>query len=323
MEIAKYTTQFQQWFNHFFAEKEPTYQTPFRCCIEINAGYCTLIKLKIRNHHKISFIETIPVQNETQLTEHLMTVAERYDLFDIPMYWLLSPNDYQIFLIESLPVKQDEMREALTWRIRSLINFPIEEAVIDFFSLPAKKKSPENPMLAVAVSRSAQLRKYTELFSRSGLLVTTIDIPELAIRNLTSLVEDDEKSTAFVFIYDTTLLLNITRQKTLYFTRRINHPKSFTQSDFESIGLEILRYFDYFQSQWRYPSPTRIFISASNETLMSAIKALSEYLSARVEIFPVEKLPPNLTTHLTNNHEALAVYGCLLREEVEYAEATA
>src|SRR3990167_959651 len=105
-----------------------------------------------------------------------------------------------------------------------MLNFPIEEAIIDYFSIPGKKSNPNQSMIAVIAARAIAITNMVNLFNKSDIYLTTIDIPELALRNLTALFEQDENPSALIYFYENFIMLNITRQKILYFSRRIPIP---------------------------------------------------------------------------------------------------
>ena len=246
---------------------------------------------KTQEQFEIILTEYIPYTALNEINLLLTSMVQQHYLHYTPTTWLLSPEDYQLFLVEALPVKSEEYTDALQWRIRSLINYPPSEAAIDYFKLPAKKGLQENDGMTAAVAAPTnRLNQIADILNRSGLLLTSIDIPELAMRNLTTRYENDEKSTAFIYFFEKVAILNITREKTLYFTRRMNLADYQEQSLYEQMSLDILRYFDYYQSQWRYPTPSRIFIASTHNTEKIKI-LLSDYLTLAVEQY---QLPPTI-----------------------------
>lgn len=321
MLISKYAKEVKRFFEPFFVEKQPV-STTQRCCISLANSEITFIQLnKTQGETELLLSEQLQYDDFNTLPLILTSLVKKHNLQFIPTYWLLPPDDYQLFLIDSLPVEKDEVRDALNWRIRNLINYPIEDAKIDYFKLPPKKTSSENMIGAVA-ARINNLIKVIDILQKAGLYITTIDIPEFALRNLTAITERDEKSTAFIYFYKQEFILNITRQKTLYFTRRINYQINHDTKEinFELISLEVLRYFDYFQSQWRYPSPSRIYV-AGDINSSDLIKKLSEYLLTTVELFPLNNIILNKEKADIIKKKFLLTFGCALREEKEYVTA--
>ncbi|OGT41969.1 MAG: hypothetical protein A3F42_07260 [Gammaproteobacteria bacterium RIFCSPHIGHO2_12_FULL_37_34] len=291
MQIREYANKIYQRVESLFEEKK-LQATTFRCCLSLTAHELSFIYLNhTQDFIEVLLSETLSYESIDDITLLLTGLVKQQNLHYTPTSWLLSPDDYQLFLVEALPVKPEEYLDALKWRIRSLINYDQSEAAIDYFKLPVKKGAQENnAMTAAVVAQKSQLNKLAEALNHCGLLLTAIDIPELAMRNLTALYEHDEKSTAFIYFYPNVAILNITREKTLYFTRRINLTEYNDQQLYEQVSLDILRYFDYYQSQWRHPNPSRIFVASKNN--VEQIKTLlSQYLSLAVEPY---QLPATL-----------------------------
>lgn len=315
--IQTYSDNVREWAKSFFSSK-PTIITTHRCCININPKEVIVTHTnQLPDKLDIYLAEKIPYETLDELSSLLKNTVKKNALLDIPTTLLLNPSDYQLFLIESLPVKKEEIRDAVKWRVRSLINYPIEEAILDYFIVPAKKASPNNPMIAAVVSRLSQIIRLIDVTRTSNLLITSIDIPELAMRNLTSLIENDEKSSAFIYFYENIAILNITREKTLYFTRPINLPKDLhsTNANFEPFTLDILRYFDYFQSMWRLPTPSRIFTASDCFDTNQIIKAFADHLSVKIEVFSLNNKLPLDQKQTTIDQCYMLPIGCILQED--------
>ena len=59
------------------------------------------------------------------------------------------------------------------------------------------------------------------LLKAARLKISALDIPELALRNLTALLPEDERGLAFLSLGRTQGMLILTRGQNLYLTRRI------------------------------------------------------------------------------------------------------
>lgn len=126
-----------------------------------------------------------------------------------------------------------------------------------------------------------------------------------------------KKSTGMLYFFENIALLNITRTKTLYFTRRINlmrDPEN-PMKEYEQLSLDILRYFDYFQSQWRLPSPTRIFVSSEIKDIAILAKNLSEFLSLTVEPYSLAPIFAGQPNKPLLEKKYLLALGAALRQE--------
>lgn len=323
MEVRK---QVQAWVDKikpFLAEKKMVVTT-HRCTLSLSPRELTIVHLN-KTDQAIELLEarTYPYDDIGNLPLILAGIVKKNGLTDIPIFWLLSPDDYQLILIDSLPVPENEMKGALNWRIRSLINYPIDEAAVDYFTIPAKKTTPDRPMIAAVTAKRDALNRIIDIYKNAGLSLTTIDIPELALRNLTALYENDEKSTAMIYFTANTVILNITSQKMLYFTRRIHFQlgNEENKSKYEELSLEILRYFDYFQSQWRNPSPTRIFVAADRGNIEEIATSLTDYLMTKVEVFTLKQFLNDEKARMLLEQKCLLAFGSALREGNQYVPA--
>lgn len=316
MQLPELATEWLNKVKVLIAEKKPE-PTTYRCCISLNSNEITLLYInKTQNSIELIQSDAFHFDNFDSLPLVFSNFAKKHDLESAPIYWLLSPTDYQLTLIDSLPVPKEEFNDALTWRLRNLISYPLNEAVIDSFKFPAKKTS-EGGMVGAVTAKTKSLIQIVNLLENIDLNLTAIDIPELAMRNLTALHEDDEKSTAFLYFFDNMLILNITCQKLLYFTRRIslNENNHTSPEAFEKLSLEILRYFDYFQSQWRYPTPGRIYVGAHKKNSEEIAASLSTYLLLPVEKFPLKHFLLSKDKVDTLEKDYLLQLGCALRED--------
>ncbi len=278
-KLAGYIAKLHALAGPYFNQKKILHTTR-QCCFRFTGNTLMLLLVNhTSNAIEILAHDEILYDHISHLTIILKSWAEKHSINNVPIYWLLNPEDYQLFMIESLPVPENEIKSALNWRIRSLISYPIEDAMIDYFMLPPKKTSPESPLIAAVAANINKLLDTMDLFKKAGLKLKSIYLPELALRNVAALHETDEKSTAMLYFYDKTILLTISRKKTLYFTRQLPWQMTgTTEMDFEKLSLEIVRYFDYYQSQWRYPAPSRIYVASDSSRQDHLISKISAHL---------------------------------------------
>lgn len=320
MDLAGYSNELVQRFRRltesFLKEEEPL-STTERCCVCLTANNMTIIGIRHNTlASEVRFYETFHYEKLNELQLVLKGLVQKHQLRHTPVFLLLNPEDYELNLIESLPVPKNEFMTALSWRIRSLLAYPIDEALMDYFELPAKKNSPTMPLIGAVTSQRSKVSSKISTIKNCGLTITTIDIPELAMANLSALHESDEKSTAFLYFYENYVILNISRQKQLYFTRRIGITRMADANiDFEKLSLEILRYFDFFRSQWRLAAPTRFLAAAEKGETQIITQRLSERLLNKVDAYQLpssmfsEEVRQQIATHY------LLDFGCLLRKD--------
>lgn len=315
MDLAVYKEKIRNLAESWFRE-EHHLSTTQRCCVSFKKNELSILCLdSVEDSYKVLLLEKLKFDDLSSLSLILKGMSAQYQFNQMPFDWLLDPDDYQLNLIESMPVPEAEFEKALTWRVRSLINYPIEEAVLEYFELPAKKNTPNSPLIGTVTAQKSRLNATISMFKDCGLSLVKIDIPELAMVKLTDSYELDEKSTAFLYFYDSFVILNISNRKTLYFTRRITITRvNGNDIDFEALSLEILRFFDFYRSQWRLSSPTRILVASDYQDIQHASKLLSERLMNPVDVYSLQGSIFNDKFKNEISSKFLLNYGCLLKK---------
>jgi len=216
---------------------------------------------------------------------------------------LLCHGKYQLLQVDApdnaKDLPHDELRESLRWRIKEMIDFPIETAGIDCVDIPAVgARSPQ--LWVVAASREA-LQSRVHLFQDSKIPLTAIDIPELAQRNLSALFEEPNRGLAVVAFDSKGGRLTISYQGELYMVRHIDvgGPELSTPDAdalHERVLLDIQRSLDNFDRSYSAIPLNRLLVGPlpSGEKFVSY---LAENLSLRVEsanladVLDIEAIP--------------------------------
>lgn len=194
---------------------------------------------------------------------------------------LLEPDDYQIFLLEPLPVPDEELASALQWRLKDLMNQPVSDVIIDYFFLPKRKSDDKSMLVAIVLDKKKQKAKLDAWKPFGSLAINRITIPEMALAGLTSLYEKgNEMSSLIFYIYQNTLVVVLTAQQTFYFCRRIELCASDgVKRPTQDIALELVRLLDYFQQQWRQPAPKRYFVVNETDSHLELLGEIQKVLS--------------------------------------------
>jgi MSHA biogenesis protein MshI len=117
----------------------------------------------------------------------------------------------------------------------------------------------------VVAARGQAVRRRAELVQGAGLRPEAIDIPELALRNLCTLVPEDAAGMAFVHLTADSGLILLTRQGTLHLARRFpsglralagglagdgNDLPPAAQRWLDTLVVEVQRSLDYFDGHF-------------------------------------------------------------------------
>jgi len=198
---------------------------------------------------------------------------------------LLGSREYQLLQVDAPNVPQNELKGAIRWRVKDLIDFHVDDAMIDVFDVPFERSdaSRGHPMYVVA-ARNEAIASRISLFEAAKVPVSVIDIPEMAERNIASLFDRGGKATALLVFGEEGGLLTFTYHGELCLTRRIDTTAGdLRDADdelrvraFERVRLELQRSLDYFDRQFHYLAIGALLLSP-----VAAARELAEYLAGR------------------------------------------
>jgi MSHA biogenesis protein MshI len=167
---------------------------------------------------------------------------------------LLAIGDYQLLMVEAPEVPQSELKAAIRWRIRDLIDFHIDDAVLDVFDVPPSGARGIQEHIYVVVSRSAVVKERIEALENAGATLETIDIPELALRNIAAQLEQDANGQAMLYFGADQGLITLTRDSTLYLARSMDIGYQHLQDTpglVDRLALELQRSMDYYDRHFQ------------------------------------------------------------------------
>lgn len=221
--------------------------------------------------------------------------------------YVLAAQDYHLHLIEAPEVEESELRAAARWKVKDLLDMKPDEVAIDFFRVPQQAYRGREMVYVVAVAKR-RIRALVSMLEESGLVVDSIDIPELVLRNLATHFIGDVNGVAFMDLRGSGSTMNITRASDLYLSRRINSKldSNIMQSpDWEAtkvrLVLEIQRSLDYYESQMGLPAINTLVLVQRRHDGVALAAALSQELTTQVQVLDLEaglssdvRLPPEL-----------------------------
>lgn len=240
-----------------------------------------------------------------------------------PVNLVLADGQYELLLVDAPRVEPSELRAAVRWKVRNLIDFHIDDAVIDVFEIPGQSNRPQGQTMMYAVAaRSRELREYIDSIENSDLDLRVIDITEMALRNLAAQLDEDVRGVAMLYFEENHGILTITRQGSLYLSRRLETGTSQLfdepEASYAQIALEVQRSLDYYDSHYGQSPVAALSILPGFASHEALVESLSESLS-----FPVQSYRPEdvITSEvdLPNEHLAeflIALGGALRHEEV-------
>lgn len=239
---------------------------------------------------------------------------------------LLNPGEYQLLQVELPAVPPDEMKEAVRWRIKDMVDYSVESMTLDVAEVPgiAGRAGRVRQGFAVAAD-DVLIAERMALFNDAGAALEAIDVPEMAIRNVSALFEEPDRGLAMLVFDEERITLTFTFRGELYAVRQIEISRAkleqaegeWRQQLFDRIGLETQRSLDNFERLHGHITVTRLLLSPL-PTVAGLMDYLREYLSLPVgELDLAEVLDVSLIPELSQpGRQALClkVLGAALRE---------
>ena len=210
---------------------------------------------------------------------------------------VLDAADYELLHVEAPDVLPAEFKAAVRWRLKGVIDFPVEDAVIDVFDMPEQPhRTGANKMMYVVAAQRHAIERQAAVLKPAARRFDVIDIPELALRNLASRLPEAADGLIFLWLTGKSAQLIGIKQRTLYFARHVRlsgHDAADPAADLpdvDAIALEVQRSNDYFESQYQQVPPAHLIIAPHSERSVRLAQALTKHTSMRVQSLDLERV---------------------------------
>ncbi|MDB5814749.1 MAG: mannose-sensitive agglutinin biosis protein MshI [Rhodocyclales bacterium] len=183
---------------------------------------------------------------------------------------VLKSDEYQIVQAELPAVPPEELRQALRWGIRELVDYPVEDVGVDYLEVPFdKSRGGVSRAAYIVCAKRAVLGRYVAAFTAVKARLHVSDVPETAHRNLAALCAVEGKGVALLGVTPGYCLLTFTLDGDLCLARRIEigldamlgADATQRAQQFDRILLEVQRSLDAFERQFHFASLSRLLVS--------------------------------------------------------------
>jgi len=241
---------------------------------------------------------------------------------------VLAPSDYQLLLVEAPDVEPSELKQAVRWRVKDLIDFHIDDAILDVFDIPGQPVRGRGRMMYVVAARSSLLSQRIAVLEGLSLRLELIDIAELALRNVAALTSEDVSGVALLYLAPEYGLITVTRQSTLYLARTLDtgHTALAGFGDagetldtgggaLESVVLEIQRSLDYYDSHFSQAAVGKLYVIAPSDagSIASALDSALGMTVRHLDLRELMECPDDL--ELERQARCMLAVGAALRHE--------
>ena len=260
-------------------------------------------------------------------TETLTRLRRELKLEQYRCTTLLPFADYKIHSLDAPNVPANEIKNAVRWRMKDILEYPLEQATIDVLDVPVDTNGAarNHSVYAIAAPNDVIERVVTP-FNESDVPLEAVDIPALAQRNIAALFEQPGRGLAMLGFYAECGKLTISSGGELFLTRRIEITlQQLMEADagrradlFDRIALELQRSLDGFDRQFSYVPVAKLMLAPMPQEI-----GLREYLANNIYV-PIEAIDlaavmdfPSIPALKTPARQAqcMALIGAALRSE--------
>jgi MSHA biogenesis protein MshI len=235
--------------------------------------------------------------------EHVLSVMlQGRRLARTPVSGVLGTDDYQLVQVEAPQVPAAEIRAAVRWKLREVIAFPVEDAVVDVFGFPDPARAAQAKMIVAVAAHNTAVRRLVSVIAPRAPCFDVVDVPELCLRNLSAVLPQDERGVALLAFSEQFAYLLLTRAGVLYLTRRIDLSRNRDLLDpvqggeqpsdinAAALALELQRSLDYYEGFYDQPPITDVVLAPPDARVRRLATALAGEISLQVELFDPERL---------------------------------
>lgn len=236
----------------------------------------------------------LPTEAATQ-SKALAKLVTEHGLRGCEAAITLPPGSYGIFQIDRPPVEDNELVAAARWRVRSLLDYPVDEAVLQVFESPTPTERHNSPLVNVVAAPARVAREHAAVVKKAGLKPTRITLPEFALRNLVAKNADADNAVLAIFMTERQGIIQATHAHKIYISRRLDYGLSSIKPTgllatgvHNSLPLEMRRTIDYFDSHYSVGRIRSIYAGPADPGLIEFMQAAGQMVD--LEVKPL-KLP--------------------------------
>lgn len=204
---------------------------------------------------------------------------------------VLGMGEYQLLMLEAPNVPAAELKTAVSWRLKDMIDFPVTEATVDVLDVPVANHAPtHNHQVFAVAARNSLIEPHQNLFADSKVCLEAIDIPEMAQRNISAMLEPEGRGVALLSFDLEGGLLTVTFGGELYLARRMDitlaqllaSDSAKLQQLHDRITLELQRSLDHFERQFSHVAVAKLVLAPTGSPQLHSYLASNLYLPVEV-----------------------------------------
>lgn len=243
----------------------------------------------------------------TDQTRVLGQISKDHQLDSVPCNFVLNPDEYQFLQVEKPEVDKHELQSALRWHIKDLIDYHIDDVVIDYLTLPV-----DSMPLQVIATRKSTIQSRVDLLHESKCQLQSIDIAAQAARNLLDSVKEIPKDTSvgILNLWDSSAKISVLLNHDIYINRvtqigadvltTVSVDDIDSQDVVDSLAIELQRTFDYYESFSRQIPVSHLVIMSNTRAIPNIDVLLHDRLGIECKVISSHALDDLAISSATN-----------------------
>ncbi len=239
---------------------------------------------------------------------------------------VLRGDEYRVLSIDTPAVPAEEMREAARWQVAGALDFAAEDAAIDLITVPSNQAHARTQGFVVAAPPEP-VQRWVNQCRAADLSLGAIDVPEMAMRNLSVLAAGDSAHAFLLLGLHSTRLALIWQRELVSFrqldisSRQLQEaPPDAHSALVDRLGLDIQRTVDSFARQLAGVELQSLWL-ASACAPQAVADALAQLLPMRIQPFElaqfVDVQGPVPVLDLARDWDHTLAIGAALRQELQ------
>lgn len=240
------------------------------------------------------------------IEEQLQRLVSQYQLKGLPTYISLAPEYYQLMLVDAPEVDDNELQDAVQWRVKDLITDALDDVVIDAFRLASDAYRGRMNMIYTAIINKKIMQRFVHLMQSCQLDLKNMSINELSACAYTQFIPNiDNIGIALVSMDMSEGVINLTENGSLYLSRNISvgleqlslplkteevFEKNTTQESLDNLALDIQRSLDYYESQLGKAPIQHIYFLPCDYQLKDMVASLNQHLHCTVDELEIKNI---------------------------------
>ena len=276
------------------------------------------IKGTSSNDMVVDSYRCVAVNTKQEQLNALKGYVEEYKLVNCACNYVLPLDKYVLGIIETPSSAVSDTQEKVRLAVKDFVDYPIDEAVIDVFTLPFKRIDDNKDVSYAVVAHSSAVAEAATFIHEAGLSLKCVDIHELCLRNLAILHAGSKKGALLLRLYASGGHIVLMKGDKVFMTRRldlplkdllagaVNFPQWQQQSEqqktnilLDTLTLDLQRSMDYCSGIFRQSPINCIILTPAELAIGSMGEYFTKHLGLAVYSLNLPELIPfkqNITT---------------------------